>query len=337
MPARSKLTFGYIYDFRNPERWRAPWAQHYEDTLDFIAWSETAGFDGAWVPEHHIAADGYVPSPMVVLAAIAARTTRIRLGTGVALAPLHHPVRFAEEAALLSILSQGRFEVQLAVGYRSREATMFGVDFRKRGRLFDEFLEISTRLWAGETVTFDGAHFTVREARIMPEPLGRIPLYIGGFADKAIERAARFGDGYFGDAAATGLYIEKLRALGKDPDGARVRIPCLFTVVAEDAEAALDELAPFYHHVNNSYGEWNHEDKAMAADSPTLSPMSLTDFKASGALEILAPAQAIDKFRAIRAKVPLEHVMMTLPAGMPPAAFRKYADLFAREVIPAFA
>ena len=74
-----KLTFGFLYDFRNPEPWRKPWADLYAETLDVIAWSETVGFEGAWIPEHHGAQDGYIPAPLVVLAAIAARTRTIRL------------------------------------------------------------------------------------------------------------------------------------------------------------------------------------------------------------------------------------------------------------------
>jgi alkanesulfonate monooxygenase SsuD/methylene tetrahydromethanopterin reductase-like flavin-dependent oxidoreductase (luciferase family) len=336
VPLSSPLTFGFIYDLRNPVRWRRPWAEHYAETLDFIAWSETAGFTGAWIPEHHLAEDGYIPSPIAVLGAIAARTSTIRLGTGVALAPLHHPVRFAEEMALLQILSNGRLEVQLAIGYRSREAAMFGVDFRRRGRIFDEFLEIVTRLWAGENVTFEGDHFSVLDAKLMPPPTAPIPLYIGGFAEKALERVAKFGDGYFGDPRSSKFYQEKLRAMDKDPSSARIRIPCLFTVVAHDTAVALEELAPFFHHVNNSYGEWNHEDKA-ASDGPPISAMSLDEFIASGALEILTPGQAIDKFKALQGRLPLDHVMLALPAGARPAEFKKYARIFAEEVIPAFA
>ena len=111
MISPAKPSFGFIYDFRNPEQWRRPWTEHYAETLDFIAWSETVGFTGAWIPEHHQASDGYVPSAAAVLGAIAARTSTLRLGTGVALAPLHHPVRFAEETALLQILSNGRLEI----------------------------------------------------------------------------------------------------------------------------------------------------------------------------------------------------------------------------------
>src|SRR3990167_5118163 len=106
-----KLSFGYLYDLRNPPQWERPWPQVYAETLDFIEWTETVGFDGAWVPEHHGAPDGYIPSPLVALAAIAARTKRMKIGSGVALAPLYHPVRFAEDCAVLDILANGRLEM----------------------------------------------------------------------------------------------------------------------------------------------------------------------------------------------------------------------------------
>lgn len=332
-----KLSFGYLYDFRNPEQWRRPWADLYAETLDFIAWSETAGFTGAWIPEHHGAEDGYIPAPLVALAAVAARTRTLKLGSAIALAPLYHPVRFAEESAVLDILSNGRAEMAVAIGYRRRETEAFGVDFTRRGARFDEFLQIVRRLWAGETVSFEGRHYTISNARIMPPPpRGHIPLYIGGFADKALERVAKYGDGYFGNEEVCGQYVDKLREQDKDPTGARIRIQGLFTVVAKDPEAALHELGPYFHHVNNTYGAWLNEDKASGVDG-VLKPMSLERFKTSGILQILTPDQAIDSFRAMRGRIPVEHFMMMLPPGLPPSKFVPYAEVFANEVIPAFA
>jgi alkanesulfonate monooxygenase SsuD/methylene tetrahydromethanopterin reductase-like flavin-dependent oxidoreductase (luciferase family) len=334
-----KLTFGYLYDFRNRQQWQRPWPELYSEILDFVEWSESVGFEGAWVPEHHAAEDGYQPSPLVLLAAIAARTKRLKLGPGVALAPLYHPVRFAEDCAVLDILSDGRLEVSVAVGYRRREAEGYGVDFSKRGSRTDEFVEIVQRLWAGETVTFDGKHFQLKNASIKPTPpRGRVPLYFGGLADRAIERTAKFGDGYFGNMDVVDMYCEKLRACGKDPAGARVRIQGLFYVVAHDREKALDELAPYFLHVNNSYGQWLIEDRESTglSDAARLKPMTLDAFKKSGTLQVLTPTEAIALFNGMRAKAPVEHFIMMLPPGLPPAQFKPYAEVFAREVIPAF-
>jgi alkanesulfonate monooxygenase SsuD/methylene tetrahydromethanopterin reductase-like flavin-dependent oxidoreductase (luciferase family) len=333
-----KLSFGYLYDFRNPPPWRAPWSRLYAETLEFIAWSEGVGFEGAWIPEHHGAADGYIPAPLIVLAAIAARTRTIRLGSAVGLAPLYHPVRFAEDCAVLDILAEGRLEVALGIGYRRAEALAYGIDFSTRGKRFDEFLEIVRRLWAGETVDFAGQHYAVHGASISPPPpRGRIPLYIGGFAEKALDRAARHGDGYFGVEEAGETYLAKLRTAGKDPDAARIRVPGLFTVVAHDPERAMHELAPYFHFANNSYGAWLEEERsALGLDNPTLASMDLEAFKASGILQILTPGEAIDQFRAMQARIPVEHYMMMLPPGLPPSSFVAYAEVFANEVIPAF-
>jgi alkanesulfonate monooxygenase SsuD/methylene tetrahydromethanopterin reductase-like flavin-dependent oxidoreductase (luciferase family) len=338
MSVPPKLSFGYLYDFRNPAQFERPWVDVYSEILDFIVWSESAGFEGAWVPEHHGAEDGYMPSPNVALAAIAARTKTIRLGSAIALAPLYHPVRFAEECAVLDILSGGRMEMALAIGYRKRETEAYGVPFGKRGAMFDEFLEIVRRLWAGETVTFEGQHYRVTNAKLMPpSPRGQMPLYIGGFAEKALERVARYADGYFGNEEVCGLYSDKLRNEGKDPAAAKIRIQGLFTMVAEDPGAAMEEVAPYFAHVNNSYGVWLNEDKASGIDDPLLKPMSLEAFKASGILQIRTPDKAIDYFRRMQTRIPVEHFMMMLPPGLPPARFVKYAELFAREVMPAFA
>jgi len=328
-----KLTFGYIYDFRNPPQWPRRWEDLYAEILEVVSWTEQAGFDGAWVPEHHLAADGYMPSPLVALTAMAARTSRLKLGSAIALAPLYNPVRFAEDCAVLDIISGGRLEMGLAIGYRQREYGAFGIDFTRRGRIFDEWLQVVTRLWAGETVDFDGKHFRLRGARLMPPaPRGRIPLYLGSFTDKAMERVARYGDGFIGGGDLADVYAAKLREQGKDVSSGRVRITDLFLVVAHDPEKALDELAPYYHHVNNSYGEWFGEQQAVEK----LKPMSLDEFKVSGMLQVMTPDDAIALFRDRQQRMPLDHVMMMMPPGLPAARFVEYAQVFASEVMPAF-
>jgi alkanesulfonate monooxygenase SsuD/methylene tetrahydromethanopterin reductase-like flavin-dependent oxidoreductase (luciferase family) len=336
---RSSLSFGYLYDFRNPPGWRQPWHELYAQTLEFITHTETLGFTGAWVPEHHGAEDGYMPSPLVMLAAIAARTKRLQIGSAIALAPLYHPVRFAEECAVLDILCDGRLEMAVAVGYRRREAQSYGVDFSTRGKRLDEFLEIVRRLWSGEKFSFDGQFYQLKDATIVPiPPRKRIPLYLGGFTPKAIERTAKYGDGYFGNVEIIDLYREKLIADGKDPAAARIRIQGLFNVVARDPQQAMEELAPYFHHANNSYGVWLNEDRESTgfAGTATLQPMSLEDFKTSGILNIMTPAEAINMFNDMLLKAPVEHFMLMYPPGMPADKFVPYAEVFANEVIPAF-
>ncbi|EJU13303.1 luciferase-like protein [Sphingomonas sp. LH128] len=331
------LEFSYLYDFRNPAPWGRPPEALYAEILDVVAETEALGFDGAFVPEHHLAEDGYMSSPLVALAAMAARTRRMRLGTGIALAPLYEPLRFAQDCAVLDSLSGGRLQLGLAIGYRAREYAAHGLDFTKRGARFDEFLEIVRRLWSGETVDFEGRFFTLHGAKAGPlSSRGHIPLYIGGFAPKAMERVARHGDGYFGNPEIWPLYREKLEAAGKDPADARIWIQGLMLVVAEDKAAALDELAPHFHHVNNSYGGWMNEDKAIGLDGPTIQAMSLDAFKASGILQILTPSEAVAYFHRLLEKAPVEQFTMMMPPGLPAERFLAYAGLFAREVLPHF-
>ncbi len=328
-----KLTFGYLYDFRNPPQWQQRWESLYAEILEVVSWTEQVGFGGAWVPEHHLADDGYMPSPLIALTAMAARTKTIKLGSAIALAPLYNPMRFAEDCAVLDILCGGRLEMGLAIGYRKRETEAFGVDFTKRGRMFDEFLQITTRLWTGETVDFAGQFYSLTGARLMPPaPRGRIPLFIGSFTDKAMERVARYGDGFIGSGDLCDLYAEKMREQGRDMTSAKVRTTELFMVAADDPEKAVDELAPYFHHVNNSYGEWFNEGGGVEG----LKSMTLDEFKASGIMQIMTPADAIAAIRAKQARMPLDHVMMMMPPGLPAPRFVEYAQLFADKVIPAF-
>lgn len=330
------LTIGFLYDFRNPPQWRKAWEALYAETLEVIAETERLGFGAAYVPEHHLAEDGYLPAPLTLLAAIAARTSRMRLGTGVALAPLYDPVRFAQDAAMIDILSGGRLDLGLAIGYRKRETAAFGVDFTRRGARFDEFLQIVTRLWAGETVDFAGKHFAIQGARLSPPaPRGRIPLYIGGFSDKAIDRVERFGDGYIGNVETWDAYAAKLAERGRDAASVGIRVPAVNGFIARDPEAAMEELAPYFLHVNNSYAEFFAEDQALGLDG--MKPKTLEEYKASGELRIMTPDEAIAHLKDLRARMPLEHYLLGMPPGLPADRFLHYARHIAEDVLPAFA
>ena len=109
------LSFGLWYDFRNPTPWRRPWQRLYQETLEQVAWADSLGFDSVWLSEHHFTDDGYLPALLPMLAALAMRTSRMRLGTAVLLAPLHHPLRLAEDYAYVDQLSHGRLNFGFAV------------------------------------------------------------------------------------------------------------------------------------------------------------------------------------------------------------------------------
>lgn len=334
------MTFGYLHDFRNPPQFHRPWAEHYGEILDLFTHIEGLGFAAGWVPEHHVAEDGYMPSPIVALTAIAARTKTLRLGSSVALAPFYHPVRFAEDCAVADIVSGGRFEMTLGLGYRQAEADSYGLNFKARASRTNEFLEIVRRLWAGERFSYEGKHFQLKDSWIMPPPVrGHIPLYVGGLGEKGLERVAKYGDAYFGNIDACDLYLQKLQEAGKDPASARMLVGNLFMAVSEDPERALEELAPYFYHVNTVYSEWNLEvEKSRQVDMADFPrPMTLEEFKTGGLLKVMTPDEAIAFIAGMRERAPIEHLMMLVPPGLPLKKFAPYAELFAKKVIPAFA
>jgi len=331
------ISFGYIFDMRNPRQWRRSSEDLYAEVLDIVTGIEGMGFGSAWVPEHHLAEDDYIPSPLMVLSAIAARTSRITIGSAIALAPLYDPVRFAEDCAILDILSKGRAEVGLAIGYRKREYAAFGIDFRTRGKRFDEFLQIVRELWAGGKVTFEGEFFSIKDAEVRPlSSRGQIPLYIGGFVEKALDRAARYGDGYYGPADGYAAYVARLANHGKDPASAGILVPALYNVIARDPDSAMAELAPHYCHVYNAYGAWMEEDKALGMEGVEPSEMDLETFTNSGILQIWTPDEAISRLKEMQERMNLKHFVMMMPPGLPRERFLAYAQDIASDILPEF-
>src|ERR1700747_2365577 len=141
-----KIRFGLWYDFRNPSQWHQSPDRRYSEILNQIAWGENHGFEDVWLSEHHFIEDGYLPSILPVAAAIAARTKRIRIASGVLLMPFHNPVRLAEDIAVVDVISGGRFELGVGVGFKLEEFDSFGVSFRERGLRTNQSLDIIRRL-----------------------------------------------------------------------------------------------------------------------------------------------------------------------------------------------
>src|SRR5947209_8414965 len=172
--------------------------QEYREVLDLVRLAETLGFDSAWVSEHHGSSDGYLPSLLPMLAAFAAATERIRLGTGVRLTPFHDPLRLAEDAAVVDQLSGGRLILGLGLGWRDEEFRMFGQPVEERVKRTVDAVEILRRAWTGERFSYQGSVYSCDRVKVTPAPSQRPgpPIYLGGFTDQAVRRAGRLGDGY---------------------------------------------------------------------------------------------------------------------------------------------
>ena len=142
----------------------------FEETLRECEQAEAAGFDSIWLGEHHSHPLLY-PAPLIGLAAVAGRTRKIRLGTGVLLLPLYHPLRVAEEAAMVDVISGGRLILGIGAGYAPEEFAAFGYSIKERGSRLEESALLLQRLWTEENVTHHGRHFHLDNVTVAPRPL----------------------------------------------------------------------------------------------------------------------------------------------------------------------
>ncbi len=245
-------------------------AQEYQETLDLVRLAEALGFDSAWVSEHHGSSDGYLPSLLPMLAAFAAVTERIALGTGVILAPLHDPLRLAEDAAVVDQLSDGRLILGLGLGWRDEEFRMFGVPTTGLGTRTEETMEVLRRAWTGRRFSFEGRALHYDQVKVTPPAArdGGIPVYLGGSAEKAIRRAGRLADGYISSTDTVdelpplvSQLDEAAREAGRDPRALGIAVTLNAFVSREGDAWAL--ARPGVIHQLGAYTAWDE-----GADTP---------------------------------------------------------------------
>ena len=251
-----QVNFGLWYDFRNPARWRVPFETMYAQTLEQITWAESIGFDSVWLSEHHFCDDGSTPSPLVLAAAIAARTKRMRIGTNLLQIPLHEPLRLAEDVASLSLVSGGRFDLGVAIGYRALEFDVFGRKLAHRPSLLEEGVEVLRRAWRGDAINFQGRHHRIGDVRVRPMPEHPPRILIGGMAPPAIERAARIGDGFLSTGGiGHDLYVDALGKYGKAAEEGAI-FAGDWAVVAEDPQREAALVGEHVLYQTNEYVGW---------------------------------------------------------------------------------
>jgi probable F420-dependent oxidoreductase len=313
---------------------------YYPEALREVTRAEELGFDSVWMEEHHSVTDHYWPSPLVVLAGFATRTTRLTLGTDIMVAAFHHPVRLAEDTAVLDVISNGRVVVGLAIGYKPDEFALYGVDLEKRGARFEEQLAIVKGLWTQEHVSFRGRYYTV-EGRLEPRPVRKPhpPVWIGGWGDLTLKRAATLGDHWIPGPTAdlARLLAGKRQFLANRAAAGRgeppTEWPLTRDVIIADTDRRARELAE--QHIMIAYrreyaGGWRHPfiDAAVATD---LDALMRERFVIGGPDECRAQ---IGRFVA---EYGMTHLIcrMFFP-GMPHAHIMRSLELLAAEVMPAF-
>ena len=251
---------------------------YYQEALEEVTRAEELGFHSVWMEEHHSVTDHYWPSPLTVLAGFATRTSRMRLGTDILVAPFYHPARLAEDAAMLDVMSGGRFVLGIAIGYKPDEFALYGAELEKRGARFAEQLAIMKALWTQPTVSFKGAYYRV-EGRLEPKPVSRPhpPVWIGGWGDLTLRRAATLADNWIPGPTAdlARLLAGKQRFLANRRAAGRTEPvtewPLTRDVIIADTDREARELAE--KHIMISYrkeyaGGWRHPfiDASIATD-----------------------------------------------------------------------
>jgi alkanesulfonate monooxygenase len=169
--------------------------------MDYGVRMEQLGYESIWAWDHILL--GVEPNfPIIeslsILTAIAARTTKIKLGTGILVVPMRNPVILAKQLATIDLISNGRLLVGAAVGWYKREFMAMGVDFHQRGKIMEQSLDVLTRLWTEDRLTVDFPPYLIKDAVMFPKPVQkpRPPILIGGYVEAVLRRAATKGDGW---------------------------------------------------------------------------------------------------------------------------------------------
>jgi alkanesulfonate monooxygenase SsuD/methylene tetrahydromethanopterin reductase-like flavin-dependent oxidoreductase (luciferase family) len=296
-------------------------ADLYRCALDMAEWAESRGCLTAVVSEHHGSEDGYLPSPVPMAAAMAARTTTLPITVGALLLALYEPLKVAEDMVVVDHLSQGRVSYVVGIGYRAEEFAAFGVESKRRARLTETKIDLLRRLWRGEVVDIDGRPAIVRPLPFTP---GGPPLAYGGGSEPAARRAGRLGLAFIAERAAPELevpYRAEAEAAGVEAPGCIFPDPDvpLTVFVADDPDRAWAEIGEYLLVDAVGYGRWfaNRELAASVSRATTVDELRTEQ----GDYQIVTP----DVAAAYLARgIPLQ--LQPIVGGLPPDVAWRYLE-----------
>jgi alkanesulfonate monooxygenase SsuD/methylene tetrahydromethanopterin reductase-like flavin-dependent oxidoreductase (luciferase family) len=317
------------FDMRVPGKTPAQIADQYQTAIEMAQWADGKGCIGIGLSEHHAAADGYTPSPLVLASAIAAVTKKVPIMVAAALLPMYDPVRLAEDMIVLDHVSRGRVTFILGIGYRPVEYELYGLDFNARGAIADEkltkLLEVLRQAAAAQSMP-----------RVTPQPFttGRPLICWGGATKAAARRAGRNGIGFFAQTNTPGLgeaYTAAAREHGFEPG------PCLLpspempgsVFVHPSPDVGWDEVGPYMLTDAVTYAEWNkdmHHQTVSLSKGKTLQELR----EERGAHRVVTVSEAVELVRRW-GRLPLH----PLCGGCPPDLAWTYLHRVVDDVMPA--
>jgi len=336
-----RLGFGLITCQRHPDDPRSD-TDLYRDGIALSRLAEQVGFDSVWLSEHHFLDDGYMPSLLVTAAAVAQATERIGIGTGVLLAPLHDPIRLAEDAATVDLISGGRLILGLGAGWREEEFELFGVGLSERPARIRETVAILRAAWSDDAITFEGRHYRYDRAFVTPKPTRPIPIWLGAFAPAAIKRAGRIADGFLGSSSGTSgiegfdqarqVALEGLAAAGRDP--ATFTFALHVPVYCSESANAWDEVRPWYN-----YLRWKYPDMAGSrgrVGPPTAPPALDDEDRLRSSIVCGSPQQVVDEVGRFRDTLgdDVHFIFRSDFPGMPFGQSTRHVEVLGLKVLP---
>jgi len=323
------MLFAMRFDFRNPDLAATTMADRYAAALDIAEWADRLGCVSIAISEHHGSPDGYLPSPLPMIAAMAARTTNVRFGVAALIAPFYDPIRLAEDLLVLDHLSRGRVDLIVAGGYVRQEFEMYGVPTNERGARVEEVVATVRAAFRGEPFEYRG-----RTVHITPRPYGSggITITMGGSSAAAARRAARIGDGFVPSVPEVWeFYREEVQRLGRPDPGPSAIPENRVVALASDADAGWDEMAPFFLHETNAYGEWQAQEQIASPYRRVDDPAEL---RRGNQYAVLTADEYVAELKGSAFPFALLHPMV---GGMPVELAWSSLRLFENEVLPAFA
>jgi alkanesulfonate monooxygenase SsuD/methylene tetrahydromethanopterin reductase-like flavin-dependent oxidoreductase (luciferase family) len=310
----------------------------FEPMLEQAALAEELGFATLWAHEHHSQAMMY-PDPLMALAAMAGVTRRIGLGTNMLLLPIHHPVRVAQEAAMVDVLSHGRLQLGVAGGYSPTDLRTFGVPSLRRGARTAAGVELIRQLWSGDAVTREGDGFHLEGFRLFPLPVQRPgpPILIGAQAEPAIKRAARLGDNYVISTTETFAHVAERVAMHRTARrelGLSETAPLLNRIVCvvESRAARTTAVEFFARALLSLYDAWGHANVTVLSDSERAPERVAHDHFVIG-----EASECIERIEAY-AELGIGHIACLMNFGGPGVDLvERSMRSFAERVLPRFA
>ena len=310
--------------------------------------AEALGFRNVWLAEHHFSTYGYLSRPVQLATYIAARTTRLRVGTAVIVVPLHHPLVVAEEIATLDLLAAGRADIGLGRGYQHYEFERFGLDLSSGRARWDEAIDILMLAFEGKPFAYDGKFYKIPETTIFPQPLQqpRPPIWITAQSPDSVEAAVRRGFNVL--TGGFGVPLERMGEFRKlfdrvvaeakppEPLSVGVQRAVYVTDSAADARAAAEEARWNMRVTLSLRNHYERVEQGRAIPVPAPTEPDVDDLL-DRFLVIGTPDTVIRQIRRLQDVVGITHFNCSFWFGdLPQARVLRSMEMFARDVMPAF-